>query len=101
VTRLLADASLLVQRVASIVVEPRLAEDPASGLIAALQDAELAIAGVSARWRDVGLGSTRSRMASEAPGTVVFVRRGVRPGLLAPPEGRTSFSWSLAGSIAS
>jgi DNA-binding SARP family transcriptional activator len=94
VSRLLADASLLVQRVAPLMAEPRLAAEPAQALDA-LGDANLVIAGLAGDWRRVGLGASRARIASEIAGTMLLIRRGVRPGLLAPPEGRTAYSWSI------
>jgi serine/threonine protein kinase len=36
-------------------------------------------------------------LAAALPAPTVFVRRGTRPGGLAPPETRTRFSWSLTG----
>ena len=94
VSRLLADASLLVQRVAPLLAEPRLAAEPGQALDA-LGDADLVIAGLAGDWRRVGLGPSRARIASEIAGTMLLIRRGVRPGLLAPPEGRTAYSWSI------
>jgi DNA-binding SARP family transcriptional activator len=96
-TRLIADASLLVQRVADVVAQPRLADRDTDGLVRSLADADLVIAGVSGRWRTDGLGPARTSLALRAASPVVFVRRGLRPGLLAPPEGMTAFTWSLAG----
>jgi hypothetical protein len=51
--------------------------------------------GVSERWRSEGLGPFRHRLADAAPGTLV-IRRGLRPGLLAPPTFGTRFAWSAA-----
>ena len=53
--------------------------------------------GLSERWRDEGLGPTRSEIAKAAPAPVLFVRRGMRPGALAPREDVTRFGWSVAG----
>jgi len=39
--------------------------------------------------------------AEAPPAPMLLVRRGSRPGGLAPPETRTRFSWSLAGTSAS
>ena len=52
---------------------------------------------VRSRWREEGLGPTRSEIARAAPAPVLFVRRGTRPGALAPREDVTRFSWSAAG----
>ena len=48
----------------------------------------LLVVGLSDRWREEGLGPTRSEIAKAAPAPVLFVRRGVRPGALAPRERR-------------
>ena len=53
--------------------------------------------GLSDRWREEGLGPTRSEIARTAPAPVLFVRRGTRPGALAPREDVTRFTWSRAG----
>ena len=55
------------------------------------------LAGLSERWREEGLGPTRLAVAERASVPVLFVRRGVRPGALAPPDQLTRFAWSLAG----
>jgi DNA-binding SARP family transcriptional activator len=94
-SRLLASASLIVQRVTGVVAEPRLAAAGAESIAAAVPDAAVLVAGLSPRWRREGIGAERLALARAAP--VVLVRRGVRPGGLAPPEGLTRFSWTLAG----
>ena len=53
--------------------------------------------GLSERWQHEGLGPTRSEIAGAAPAPVLFVRRGTRPGALAPREDVTRFTWSMAG----
>ena len=53
--------------------------------------------GLSERWRQEGLGPTRSEIARAAPAPTVFVRRGQRPGALAPASDVTQFGWSSAG----
>ena len=53
--------------------------------------------GLSDRWRQEGLGPTRSEIARAAPAPVLFVRRGTRPGALAPRDDVTKFTWSSAG----
>jgi hypothetical protein len=64
----------------------------------AAEGAGVLVVGLSERWAKEGLGEVRARLAAESPSAVVFVRRGVRPGGLAPTETRTRFTWSLAGS---
>ncbi|MGH2745468.1 MAG: AfsR/SARP family transcriptional regulator [Thermoleophilaceae bacterium] len=96
-SRLLADASLIVQRTAGIVAEPLLASPGRRGIAAQAEGAGLLVIGLSERWRQEGLGRARARLAEAKPAPTVFVRRGTRPGGLAPPETRTRFGWSLTG----
>jgi DNA-binding SARP family transcriptional activator len=96
-SRLLADASLIVQRLSGLVPEPVLVPAGADGILEATRGGGAVIAGVSERWREEGLGPTRLALASKAPLPVLFVRRGVRPGALAPPDQLTRFAWSRAG----
>ena len=96
-SRLLADASLIVQRTAGIVAEPLLATPGRRGIAALAEGAGLLVVGLSERWRQEGLGRARGELAAAPPAPTVFVRRGTRPGGLAPAESRTRFSWSLTG----
>ena len=91
VTRLLGDAGLLVQQYAGISAMPMVAEPGREGIVDAAAGAGLLVIGLSERWRDEGLGPTRSEIAKAAPAPVLFVRRGVRPGALAPREDVTRF----------
>jgi DNA-binding SARP family transcriptional activator len=100
-SRLLADASLIVQRTAGIVAEPVLTGSGRAGVAEAAEGAAVLIVGLSERWRDEGLGRARAELAEAPPAPMLLVRRGSRPGGLAPPETRTRFSWSLAGTAAS
>jgi DNA-binding SARP family transcriptional activator len=97
-SRLLADASLLVQTFAGVVAEPLLSAPGPDDLLQASEGAGVLVVGLSDRWPAEGLGPFRSRLAFEAPAPVVFVRRGVRPGGLAPSQTRTRFTWSMGGS---
>ncbi len=97
VTRLLGDASLLVQQTVGIGTEPVVAEGGREGVLAAAQGAGLLVIGLSDRWRQEGLGPTRSEIAKAAPAPVLFVRRGSRPGALAPRGDVTRFTWSSPG----
>ena len=94
-SRLLADASLIVQRTAGIPAEPLLASPGREGVAALAQGAGLLVVGLSERWRREGLGRVRGEIAKSPPAPTVFVRRGVRPGGLAPADSRTRFTWSL------
>ena len=100
-SRLLADASLIVQRTAGIVAEPVLTGSGRAGVAEAADGAAVLVVGLSERWRDEGLGRARAELAEAPPAPMLLVRRGSRPGGLAPPETRTRFSWSLAGTAAS
>ena len=97
VTRLLADAGLLVQQATGISTEPLVVAGGREGIVTAAEQAGLLVLGLSERWRKEGLGSTRSAIAKAAPAPVLFVRRGSRPGLFAPKENVTQFKWSMAG----
>jgi DNA-binding SARP family transcriptional activator len=99
-SRLLADASLIVQRTAGIVAEPTLAEPGHRGLVEGARDAGLLVVGLSDRWRQEGLGRVRGRLVEAPPAPALLVRRGPRPGGLAPPETVTRFGWSLTASAA-
>jgi DNA-binding SARP family transcriptional activator len=93
-SRLLASASLALQRGLGVTAEPLLVAPGASGIIEAADDAALVVLGLSERWAQEGLGTARLTVAREARSPVVLVRRGVRPGGLAPPAARTRFTWS-------
>jgi nucleotide-binding universal stress UspA family protein len=97
VTRMLADAGLLVQQATGIATEPLVVAGGRSGIVAAAADAGLLVIGLSDRWRREGLGPTRSEIAKAAPAPVLFVRRGTRPGLFTTREDVTQFKWSRAG----
>src|SRR4051794_19868061 len=93
-TRMLADASLLVQQFASVSSEPVIVDRGRDAILAAADGAGLLVLGLSDRWKQEGLGETRSAIAREARAPVVFVRRGTRPGALAPRTDVTRFAWS-------
>jgi hypothetical protein len=94
-SRLLADASLIVQRTAGLVAEPLLASPGRQGVFALAEDAGLLVVGLSDRWREEGFGGVRGELASSPPAPTIFIRRGTRPGGLAPAETHTPFGWSL------
>jgi Kef-type K+ transport system membrane component KefB len=96
-TRLLGDAGLLVQQYAGITAEPVVAPPGREGVVEAATGAGLLVIGLSDRWRQEGLGPTRSDIARAAPAPVLFVRRGIRPGALAPRGDVTRFTWSSPG----
>jgi DNA-binding SARP family transcriptional activator len=94
-SRLLASASLAVQRTLGVVAEPVLLAPGPDELVGAAQDAALVVAGLSDRWQKDGLGKARGALAQRATRPVLLVRRGLRPGGLAPRESLTRFTWSL------
>jgi DNA-binding SARP family transcriptional activator len=94
-SRLLASASLVVQRMLGVSAVPLLVEDRAEGLARAANEAGLVVVGLNDRWREAGLGPVRSSLVSSAQPPVLLVRGGLRPGGLAPRETMTRFTWSL------
>jgi DNA-binding SARP family transcriptional activator len=96
-SRLLARASLLVQQVIGITTEPMLVRVGEEGVLEASKDAQLLVVGLSERWRTEGIGRTRLALAAEASAPTLFVRRGVRPGGVAPAQTLTRFTWTLTG----
>ncbi len=84
-SRLLASASIAVQRVLGVQPSPVLAAPDAGALAEAVAGAAAVVVGAARhrRWRP------------QLAETVVVVRRGLRPGLLAPLETRTRYTWSL------
>ena len=94
---MLANAALLVQQFAGVATTTTIAEPGRDGIVAAASRADLLVVGLSERWRKEGLGETRRAIAKAAPAPIVFVRRGERPGALAPAADATRFAWSSAG----
>ena len=94
-SRLLADASLIVQRTAGVVAEPLLAAPGRGALLAGADGAGLLVVALSDSWRQDGLGRVRAELVESPPAPTVLVRRGARPGGLAPPETASRFGWSL------
>jgi Kef-type K+ transport system membrane component KefB len=96
-SRLLANASLVLQQLAGIAAEPLLIEPGREGVLHAAEGAGLLVIGLSERWRDEGLGPVRSQIARTAPAPTLFVRRGSRQSALAPRDDLTRFTWSSVG----
>lgn len=94
-SRLLASASLAVQRALGVEAEPLLVESGAEGLLAAAEHAALVVLGLSDRWQRQGLGAVRLALATDAHPPALIVRRGLRPGGLAPAASATRFTWSI------
>ena len=96
-SRLLANASVVLQQLTGVVADIRIAERSPAGLSEAVADASFLVVGLSARWREEGLGTVRTQLAERSSAPVLFVRRGSRPGVLAPSDDMTRFSWSYSG----
>jgi DNA-binding SARP family transcriptional activator len=94
-SRLLARASLLVQQMIGIVTEPVLIHAGERGVVEAARGARLVVLGLSDRWQSEGVGPTRLAVAKAADVPILFVRRGLRPSGIAPPETLTRFTWTL------
>ena len=94
-SRLLSHGALAVQRVLGISAEPLLTPPGEEGMLEASRDAGLLVVGLSTRWHRKGLGPARLRLAREATPPTLLVRRGLRPGGLAPPAALTRFTWSI------
>jgi DNA-binding SARP family transcriptional activator len=94
-SRLLSHGALAVQRVLGISAEPLLTPPGEEGMLEASRDAALLVVGLSARWHREGLGPARLRLAREATPPTLLVRKGLRPGGLAPPATLTHFTWSI------
>jgi DNA-binding SARP family transcriptional activator len=94
-SRLLSHGALAVQRVLGISAEPLLTQPGEEGMLEASRDAGLLVVGLSTRWHREGLGPARLRLAREAAPPTLLVRRGLRPGGLAPPAALTRFTWSI------
>jgi hypothetical protein len=93
-SRLLASASLAVQRALGVAAEPFLVEPGPDALVAAASEVAVSVVGLPERWRKGGLGAARAALAESGQPTLL-VRKGLRPGGLAPPENLTRFTWSL------
>ena len=94
-SRLLLHGALAVQRVLGISAEPLLTPPGEEGMLEASRDAGLLVVGLSTRWHREGLGPARLRLAREATPPTLLVRRGLRPGGLAPPATLTHYTWSI------
>ena len=93
-SRLLADASLIVQRRSGVVAEPVLARPGRRGVVEQARGAGLLVVGFPDRWREEGFGRVRDALVADPPAPTVFVRRGAA----ADAPAMTRFTWSLTGS---
>jgi len=95
-SRLLASASLAVQRALGVAAEPLLVAPDADALLAAAGEASIVVVGLTERWRRHGLGPARTALATRARVPALLIRGGSRPSGLAPAGSETRFTWTLA-----
>jgi class 3 adenylate cyclase len=98
-SRLLASAALAVQQLVGVETEPTLLSPRVGALLEASAEGALLVTGFPSDWRNRGLGTVRSELANAAGLPTLFVRRGVRPGALAPVSSHTRFTWSRLDSV--
>jgi nucleotide-binding universal stress UspA family protein len=98
-SRLLASASLALQRALRVHAEPVIVDPAPEALVAAAGDACVVAVGLTERWRRDGLGRTRTALATHAAVPTLLVRRGLRPGGLTARAGDTRFTWTLATAV--
>ena len=96
-SRLLANASIAVQRALGVSTEPVLVDPEPAALVDAASGAATVVVGLTDRWRREGLGRARTALATQTMTPAVLVRRGFRPGGLAPRGSETRFTWTIAG----
>jgi hypothetical protein len=68
-------------------------------VLAAAEEAAVVVVGMPERWRRDGLGAVRSALALHARPPALLVRRGLRPGGLAPRESLTRFTWTIGPTV--
>jgi DNA-binding SARP family transcriptional activator len=91
-SRLLANASLLAQRLAGVAAAPTVVEPGAASVVREAAGAGLVLLGAGPRGL---LGTERQAVVAGSSVPVVCVLAGQRPGLLAPRHSWTAFGWSL------
>lgn len=96
-SRLLANGSIAVQRMLGVPAEPRLVDPEPEALVAACEGCGAVLVGLTERWRSTGLGRSRTALATQRHAPAVLVRRGLRPGGLAPRGTETRYTWTVAG----
>ncbi|HJZ61912.1 MAG TPA: AfsR/SARP family transcriptional regulator [Miltoncostaeaceae bacterium] len=98
-SRQLASASLAVQRLVGVGSEPRLVPVETEALAAAAADGALLVLGCSGRPGGPAVSPARVALARRASRPTLLVRRGIRPGGLAPRDALTRLTWSLAAPL--
>jgi hypothetical protein len=94
-SRLLASASLAVQRAFGVQAEPMLVEPIPEALLEATRGAALVVVGLTDRWRREGIGRARTALAASPHHPTLLVRRGLRPSGLSPRSSQTRFTWTI------
>jgi DNA-binding SARP family transcriptional activator len=95
-SRMLMSASLAVQRALGVAAQPVIVAPSPAALVDVARSRALVVVGLTDRWRTDGLGRARTALAVEPGQTTLLVRRGLRPGGLAPRESHTRFTWTIA-----
>ena len=93
-SRLLASASIAVQRGFGLAAEPLLVARETDEVVRVADEAGMVVTGLSENWKSEGLGTIRTALAARTGSATLLVRRGLRPGGLAPREQLTRFTWS-------
>ena len=78
-SRLLASASIAVQRALGVTVVPVVIPPGADELVEVANEAAIVVVGLSDRWRTEGLGPVRSALAARAVPPVILVHEGFGP----------------------
>ena len=86
----------MIQRVVRVPAEPLLIPAGQEGVLQAAEGAALIVFGLSERWPEEGLGETRLALVREARVPTLLVRKGLRPGGIAPQHTMTRFTSSVA-----
>ncbi len=93
-SRLLADASMAVQRAVGVDAVPQLVDPGPAPLVEAVRSATLVVTGLSAQWRREGLGEARRALVRSRRPTLLM-HCGPRPSGFAPTGSRTRFTWTI------
>ena len=97
-SRLLADASLVVQQMAGVSAMPELVEASARAMIDATTGAGIVLIGLPAEWREDGpRRESRRCCCATSPHPSSSSGAGCTPALSRAREGATAFSWSSLG----
>ena len=85
-SRLLANASLAVQRTLGVTAEPMLVQPEPEALVEAARDAAVVVVGLTDRWRREGVGRARTALAGSAAPS--HAARAARPASRGPRAAR-------------